>query len=328
MAIIVGKFFPALGWLANKFRFPSLHCGMQVEIVGTGNMTHGTGVRIGAYSRLYLDNGGSLFLGNNTSLGRDVHIQTSGNVRIGSRTGINDGARINGSVAIGRCCAIGPHLSVSSGLHQFRSAEPWKLIAVQDQENTAQDRPVIIGDDCWIGAHVAIMWGITIGRGAIVGANAVITKDVPAYTIVAGAPARQIGERMPFKPPLSIDATRPEDLPYFYSGFEQLDRTGDEFPCDSRFSIALDAGQNPGGMIELRIVSVSGGKMSHGTEQKTFAAGTANLRFPIDPAVTIFHEFSCEGNCRLLSARMVEPESGDSNQSAIGSNPSRERRNP
>jgi acetyltransferase-like isoleucine patch superfamily enzyme len=315
---IAGKFVPALGWIVNKLRFPALHCGMHVEITGPGHIAHGSSVRIGAFSRVYIEGPGSLFLGDHAGLGRDVHIQTSGSVRIGARTGVNDGARINGSVDIGRCCAIGPNLNVSSGLHRFRSAEPWNLIAVQDTENAPEDRPVTIGDDCWIGAHVAIMPGITVGRGAVVGANAVVTKDVAPYTVVAGVPARQISERMAFRPPVTIDAGRPEDTPYFYSGFEQMDRSGDGYSCDPLFSVALDAGKNPGGTIELALVSVSGGKMKHGAEQKTLPAGTSALRFPLDPAAPVFHEFRCEGDCRLLSARIIKADRKSRSPSALG----------
>ncbi len=51
---------------------------------------------------------------------------------------------------------------------------------------------VIIEDDCWIGAGAIILNGITIGKGSVVGAGSVVTKDVPPYTIVAGNPARKI----------------------------------------------------------------------------------------------------------------------------------------
>ena len=54
------------------------------------------------------------------------------------------------------------------------------------------DQPVVIGDDAWIGAHALVLRGVTIGKGAIVAAGAVVTKDVPPYTIVAGNPARPI----------------------------------------------------------------------------------------------------------------------------------------
>ena len=53
----------------------------------------------------------------------------------------------------------------------------------------------MIGDDVWIGAHCTITDGVTIGEGAVVGANSVVTRDVPAYAIVAGVPARVIGDR-------------------------------------------------------------------------------------------------------------------------------------
>ncbi|MDB9446468.1 acyltransferase [Anabaena sp. CS-542/02] len=54
---------------------------------------------------------------------------------------------------------------------------------------------VIIGDRAWIAYRVIILPGVTIGEGAVVGAGAVVTKDVEAYTIVAGNPARVIGQR-------------------------------------------------------------------------------------------------------------------------------------
>ena len=56
-----------------------------------------------------------------------------------------------------------------------------------------RDRPVIIEDDVWIGFNATILKGVRIGRGAIVGANTVITKDVPPYTIMVGNPARAVG---------------------------------------------------------------------------------------------------------------------------------------
>ena len=58
-------------------------------------------------------------------------------------------------------------------------------------------RPIVIKDDVWIGFNAAIMKGITIGKGAVVGACAVVLHDVPPYTIVGGNPARKIGESCP-----------------------------------------------------------------------------------------------------------------------------------
>lgn len=56
---------------------------------------------------------------------------------------------------------------------------------------------IIIGNDVWLGAYSTIMSGITIGDGAVVGAQAVVTKDIPPYTIFAGNPARNIRSRFP-----------------------------------------------------------------------------------------------------------------------------------
>ena len=60
-----------------------------------------------------------------------------------------------------------------------------------------EEAPIVIEDDAWIGFGSAIMKGVTIGRGAIVGACSVVTNDVPPYTMVAGNPARHIGVSRP-----------------------------------------------------------------------------------------------------------------------------------
>jgi acetyltransferase-like isoleucine patch superfamily enzyme len=299
-----GKFFPALGWLENRLRYPGLHCGTHVEIWRTGVLTHSDGVRIGAFSRLYLQEGGRLDLGSGVHLGRDVHVQTRATVRIGAGSGINDGARINGDVAIGRHCVIGPNLNVSSGQHVFRSAEPWRWIIDQEREHAAPDKPVTIGDDCWIGAHVAIMPGVTVGRGAVIGANAVVTKDIAPYTVAAGVPARIIGERLAFRPLSTIEASRPEDLPYFYSGFERVAETAGGYPCDARFTVALKAESAASG-IEITIASSGGGSISHEGDRQRFGSGETRLRFGLRDASDVFHEFVLEGECRLVSARIA-----------------------
>jgi len=62
---------------------------------------------------------------------------------------------------------------------------------------TVISRPIRIGDDVWIGFNAAVLKGVSIGRGAVVGACAVVTKDVPAYAVVVGNPARQVGDSHP-----------------------------------------------------------------------------------------------------------------------------------
>ena len=55
---------------------------------------------------------------------------------------------------------------------------------------------MIIGDDCWIGRRVMIMPGVKIGEGCVIGAGAVVTKDIPPYSVAAGVPAKVVKTRM------------------------------------------------------------------------------------------------------------------------------------
>lgn len=60
--------------------------------------------------------------------------------------------------------------------------------------------PITIGEDCWIGGGVTVLPGVTIGRGVTIGAGSIVTKDVPAFHVVAGNPARIIRKITPMAP--------------------------------------------------------------------------------------------------------------------------------
>lgn len=85
------------------------------------------------------------------------------------------------SVTIGCRCAIGPEVVIRDNDEHWLAGRPMSA-------------PVAIGDDVWICARAMILKGVTIGDGAVVGAGAVVTSDVPARTLVAGVPARVIRE--------------------------------------------------------------------------------------------------------------------------------------
>jgi acetyltransferase-like isoleucine patch superfamily enzyme len=133
-----------------------------------------------------------LRLGERCRLGRGVEFDTatSGVIEIGECVRINSGAMIvsNAHVRIGRDTLIGEYVSIRDGNHGTDAG----LSMRSQPQNVAG---VVIGSDVWIGRGCCILKGARIGDGAVVGANSVVTGEVLAGTIVAGAPARQIGSR-------------------------------------------------------------------------------------------------------------------------------------
>ncbi|KAB2107249.1 hypothetical protein AG0111_0g4464 [Alternaria gaisen] len=87
-------------------------------------------------------------------------------------------------VTIGDRCMFGPNVSIFAATHEAE---------VQSRrDNIEYGKPVVVGDDCWIGGNVVILPGVTIGRGVTVGAMSVVTKDVPDFCVVMGQPARVV----------------------------------------------------------------------------------------------------------------------------------------
>ena len=123
-----------------------------------------------------------------------------GCVTIGSDCYIGENSRIwsGGAVTIGDHVLVSHNVSIMDNLtHPIDAhARRAQVRAIYQSGHPAQidldDQPVTIADDAWIGAHAIVLRGVTVGKGAIVAAGAVVTKDVPPYTVVAGNPARVI----------------------------------------------------------------------------------------------------------------------------------------
>jgi len=120
-------------------------------------------------------------------------------VEIGNYSGINHYTDIGGrgGLKIGNYVMIGPYCQVLTAEHNYQDLnKPIYLQGIKCEQ-------VVIEDDVWIGTHVVILPNVRIGKGAIVGAGSVVTKDVKPYSIVVGAPAKLIKYRFSNKNPKS-----------------------------------------------------------------------------------------------------------------------------
>lgn len=128
--------------------------------------------------------------------GRNVRVEpfaffhTGQNISIGDDSSIGERSRVLGKVEIGKDVMMGEEVIIITQNHQFE-----RLDIPMDRQGFQEEKPVTIGDDVWIGARVIILPGVKVGKGAILAAGAIVTKDVPEYTIVGGNPARVIRMR-------------------------------------------------------------------------------------------------------------------------------------
>lgn len=128
-------------------------------------------------------------VGEGTSILLHVRLRWPRNVKIGRHSTINYECTLDGRGAllqIGNNVDIGPQVTIWTAEHDVDSPTHQSVF-----------RPVIIEDDVWIASRAMIMPGVTIGRGAVVAAGAVVFQNIEPYTVVAGNPARAIKRRSP-----------------------------------------------------------------------------------------------------------------------------------
>jgi acetyltransferase-like isoleucine patch superfamily enzyme len=147
------------------------------------------------YVTIYAHRGsqGGVYLEENVHLYRWSIVELGegeGSLHIGSNTYIQSGCILNafvGNITIGANCMIAPRCAFTPYQHSLVDTRR----PMREQPLTSQG-DIVIEDDVWLGLHVCVMDNVTIGRGAIVGAGAVVTKDIPPYAIAHGVPARVI----------------------------------------------------------------------------------------------------------------------------------------
>lgn len=129
-----------------------------------------------------------------SSCGKNVNFErfcsfTPG-LSVGDNSGIGIRACINGPVSIGSDVMMGQDVIIYTTRHNDDRID----IPMREQ-GMADVMPVSIGNDVWIGGRVIILPGVTIGDGCIIGAGAVVTKDIPPYSVAVGVPAKVVRDR-------------------------------------------------------------------------------------------------------------------------------------
>lgn len=102
-------------------------------------------------------------------------------------------AASNSNIRIGSKVMFGPNVTIMAGDHN--TSVIGKYMFDVKEKHDENDKPVIIEDDVWVGTGAIILKGVTVGTGSIIAAGALVIKDVPSYTIVAGVPAKVIKKR-------------------------------------------------------------------------------------------------------------------------------------
>ncbi len=158
----------------------------------------GSGLNLMKYSTLNALSYSGVEIGNNFTLGKYAIIECTGVLRnvgnklkIGNNVGINHYCFIGvrGDIIIGDNVIFGPRVNIFSENHNYDDLNtPIKHQGVTKDKTT-------IGNDVWIGANVSIMSGVNVGKGCIIAAGAVVTKDIPEYSIIGGVPAKIIKNR-------------------------------------------------------------------------------------------------------------------------------------
>lgn len=120
--------------------------------------------------------------------GENVNVEKgatfSSRVHLGDNSGIGINAAIGGACYIGKDVMMGPHCIIYTRNHKTDDTS-----TAMRRQGFAEEKPVIIGDDVWIGGRATILPGVHIGNHSIIGAGSVVTKDVPEWAVVAGNPA-------------------------------------------------------------------------------------------------------------------------------------------
>lgn len=174
-------------------RYPWISGRVHLFLAARSSLSIGDGLFAPADVQILGNDDGRIVIGDQVSLGTwaRLAVANKATMRIGNKVGVGPYNILNAfdDLTIGDETMLSPFVNINCADHGVvRGTVPMK-------EQKGNYGPVKIGSDCWIGATVVVLKGVTIGDGAVVGAGAVVTKDIPEYSIAVGVPAKVIGER-------------------------------------------------------------------------------------------------------------------------------------
>jgi acetyltransferase-like isoleucine patch superfamily enzyme len=174
--------------------------GTKARIMHSGKLSVGKNFIAEEYCEINCLSVNGINIGDKVTIGTYALIRPTGKyggeiglgLTVGNNSNIGPFAYIgcSGMITIGNNVMISPRVSIYAENHNFSSVD----MTMKEQGVTREN--VIIEDDCWIAANSVVLAGVTIGKGSIIAAGSVVTKNIPPYSIAAGVPAKVIKSRI------------------------------------------------------------------------------------------------------------------------------------
>lgn len=162
---------------------------VQAALMAQETVELGTGCFISPDAGIFAQLGRAVRIGDGSAVA--AHAFLHGPLTIGRNVSINARASLDGG-AVGITVGDDTRIATGACLYAFdHQLEPTRLV----REQPVRSRGIVVGKDVWIGAQAGVTDGVTVGDHAVVAMGAIVTHDVPEYAVVAGAPARVIGDR-------------------------------------------------------------------------------------------------------------------------------------
>lgn len=133
--------------------------------------------------------------GKKITIGRSVKFFGIKNIELGNKVSIGYGCLFmctKAKISVGSNVMFGPKVTIITGGHIYDRIGTFMCDVKKTSEDIGYDKDVVFEGDNWIGSNTTILKGVHVGRGAVIGAGSVVTKDVPPYSVVGGVPAKII----------------------------------------------------------------------------------------------------------------------------------------